>query len=117
MIIPAGLQAPIGTPAVAGHSVCAGPPATSIFISRARLLPAKARERPSGDQNTGALTPSVPGSACASDEFIGLSQICERPSPSMAAKASVRPSGEMAGAAAVKLVLSGGHGESGYFEF
>src|SRR5450759_1411866 len=43
MIIPAGLQAPTGTPAVAGHSVCAGPPTTSIFISRARLLPAKAR--------------------------------------------------------------------------
>src|SRR4051794_41881970 len=77
-----------------------------MCISRPRLLPAKARERPSGDQNTGAVTPSVPGSACASDEFIGLSQICDRPSPSMAAKASVRPSGEMAGGAGGELVLS-----------
>src|SRR5258708_39010269 len=97
MIIPAGLQAPMGLPAVAGHSVCAGPPATSMLISRARLLPAKARERRSGDQKTGALAPSVPGSPCASDEFIGLSQICEWPSPALALKASVRLSGERAG--------------------
>ncbi len=70
------------------------------------------RERLSGDQK-GKIAPSVPGSACASSEFMGRTQSAVLPSAPVAANAMDAPSGESTGGPAespvrLNVVFSGG---------
>src|SRR2546425_5778307 len=81
-------------PVDVSHSVCGGPPATSIFLS---LPPAKKPMKwLSGDQNGNAAL-SVPGKGCIVSESNERSQRKDFPEESLTLIARRRPSGEIAG--------------------
>src|SRR5262249_29423113 len=80
----------------AAHSVCAGPPDTSIFFNSSSAK--KPMNRLSGDQKGGAfkVTPSVPASRRISNESSDRIQSEVLPSSLLRVSASRRPSGDRA---------------------
>src|SRR5262245_745791 len=100
---PSRFHAPTPTRIDESHKVSGAAPESAIFLS----LPSsrKPMNRPSGDQNGGPVTPtSVSGLAVAKSS--GRAQSCVLPS-TVAIKASVRPSGEIAGLSK-RVAFSGG---------
>src|SRR5215472_6624810 len=105
------LHAPVGTAALGSQRVCGGPPEISTRLSRnGGGTTVKARERLSGDQKRTPAAFSVPGKARASSVSSIRTQIWPLAPPSVfAIKASIRPSGEIAGGAVnAKFIFSGG---------
>ena len=102
MIVPLGFQAP-GFLEEAPQTVDTEPLEISIFLSSFPAM--KARKRLSGDQKR-VEAPSVPARGRDTGEPIGRTHTSARPSVA-ARKATTVPSGETAGAAGIKVVVSG----------
>src|SRR5262245_11202826 len=102
-ITPSRFQAPTPIRPGASHKVSSVPSASAIFLSL--LLSIKPMNRLSGGQDGGFTFPTST-SGLAVVEFSGRAQSCVFPS-TVATKASVRPSGEIAGRLK-RVAFSGG---------
>src|SRR5262245_16722208 len=102
-ITPSRFQAPTPIRPGASHKVSSVPSVSAIFLSL--LLSIKPMNRLSGDQNGGFTFPTST-SGLAVVDFSGRAQSCVFPS-TVATKASVRPSGEIAGRSK-RVAFSGG---------
>ena len=105
IITPSLFQEPPTASPGSSQMVCAGPPATSIFLNFPRA--SYATNRLSGDQTGMPLASSVPLRGRASNVSKDRIQRRGTPSSPVARKASLRPSGETP-KKSLKVTLSGG---------
>src|SRR5262245_7294788 len=100
---PSRFHAPTPTRIDESHKLSGAAPESAIFLSVP--VARKPNTRMSGDQNGGPVTPTT-ASGLAVAESSGRAQSCVLPS-TVAIKASVRPSGEIAGRSK-RVAFSGG---------